>query len=98
MHDAVTVVVRVQVELQGVPRVVNPLVWQHIEIVYPDMLVPADNIQSTSSSGVEDDQPVVPGVGVEEPHVVHQLVGDDPHRVRVRGVEAGQDPHPTRQT
>ena len=41
--------------------------------------------------------PVLPGVGVEQPHVVQQLVRHDPHRVRVRGVEAGQDPHPARQ-
>ena len=36
--------------------------------------------------------PVRPGVGVQEAHVVQQLVGDDTHRVRVCGVEAGQDP------
>jgi len=81
VHDAVTVILRVQAELQGIPRVVNPLVWQHVEIVYPDMLVP-----------------VVPGVGMEQPHVVHQLVSDDPYRVSVRGVEAGQDPHAARET
>ena len=36
--------------------------------------------------------PVLPGVGVEQPHVVQQLVRHDPHRVRVGGVEAGEDP------
>ena len=38
--------------------------------------------------------PVRPGVGVQEAHVVHQLVGHDPHSVRVSGVEAGEDPEP----
>ena len=47
---------------------------------------------------IGDDPPVIPGVGVEQPHVVHQLVSDDPHRVSVRGVEAGQDPHAARET
>lgn len=37
---------------------------------------------------------VSPGVGVQEAHVVHQLVGHDPHSVRVSGVEAGEDPEP----
>ena len=36
--------------------------------------------------------PVCPGVGVEQAHVVQQLVGHDTHGVRVSGVEAGEDP------
>ena len=36
--------------------------------------------------------PVRPGVGVQEAHVVQQLVGHDTHGVRIGGVEAGQDP------
>ena len=36
--------------------------------------------------------PVRPGVGVEQAHVVQQLVGHDTHGVRVSGVEAGEDP------
>ena len=75
MHDAVTVVGRVQWELEGVPGVVHPLVRQNVQIVDPDVSVP-----------------VGPGVGVEQPHVVQQLVGHDAHGVRVGGVEAGEDP------
>ena len=75
MHDAVTVVGRVQRELEGVPGVVHPLVRQNIEIVDPDMSVP-----------------VSPGVSVQQPHVVQQLVGHDTHGVSVRRVEAGEDP------
>ena len=41
--------------------------------------------------------PVCPGVGVEQAHVVQQLVGHDTHRVRVCGVETGQDPQPAGQ-
>ena len=43
-------------------------------------------------------QPVLSGVGVEQTHVVHQLMRDDAHGVRVSGVEAGKDPHPTWQS
>ena len=39
VHDAVAVVLRVQVELERVPRVVNPLVRQHVEVVNANMLV-----------------------------------------------------------
>ena len=80
MHDAVTVIGRVQRELERVPGVVHPLVRQNIEIVDPDVSVP-----------------VSPGVGVEQPHVVQQLVGHDTHGVSVRRVEAGQDPQPAGQ-
>lgn len=40
VHDAVTVVLGLQGELQRVPRVVDPLVWQHVEVVDVDVVVP----------------------------------------------------------
>ena len=97
MHDAVAVVVRVQIELERVPGVVNPLVRQHVKVVNMDMLVPEMIIWRTSEL-VENDKPIIPGVSVQQPHVVHQLVGDDPHRVSVSWVETSEDPHSTRET
>lgn len=46
VHDAVAVVRRVQVELQRVPGIVDPLVGQHVQVVDAYVLVPDDGDKS----------------------------------------------------